>query len=632
MAKEVDDIIKGLKNASIENSEATLSILNKLTASEPNSYDNCDLVEPLLNLLKSNNTEICKQVAKSIAEITKTETQRKKFTQSEMIKTLIDSLADTKNSTDMELTIQVCRALGNICYLNDEARNKILTIQGDERLIQLLDVEAQCDNPKELQFIKVRGGLISNYLLGGETLAKRAMDLKIMEKIQEIVDKCAMDVQKNEDLLLNVLPPLSILTENVSDLNFEPKLNKQLAQILAASTNPDLAEMCLELLHYQAENDEVKFLLAKEGLCETIYRLLEKYKTLASSSEARALMKLACDLIVLILTGDDSMHYLYSTPLLKNMEDWLDSYDIDLLTTGVLALGNFARTDSHCIYMVENKVMNKLLEILSKNNGVDDDMRLQHALLSALRNLVIPKPNKGAVIEAGLVQTILPMLEIHQPPVVFKLLGTLRMTVDGQEKLALELLQNKTLIEQLVHWSKSSDYAGVTGESLRLMAWLIKHAYQAKNTSENPPQTIDTTTDDTTSPRTTTAGKVDETSLREFVKTVGTVESMINMLTSQHLVMQNEALIALSILSTIFLCKNDSNIHLDDLFIECELGKKLSEFITRSSDNMTKEIVENLQKFTALLRNSDKLVNHLEEHNIDESLKSIPILTEYCTL
>lgn len=126
------------------------------------------------------------------------------------------------------------------------------------------------------------------------------------------------------------------------------------------------------------------------------------------------------------------MTYLYATPLLKNMEEWLDSSDIDLLTTGVLALGNFARTDCHCIFMVENKVMNKLLEVLSKNNGAKDNVRLQHALLSALRNLVIPKPNKRAVIQAGLVEKLLPMLETHQPPVVFKLLGTLRMTVDGQ--------------------------------------------------------------------------------------------------------------------------------------------------------------------------------------------------------
>lgn len=61
------------------------------------------------------------------------------------------------------------------------------------------------------------------------------------------------------------------------------------------------------------------------------------------------------------LALDESMHYLYKTPLLKYMEDWLDSYDIDLLTTGVLALGNFARTDSHCIEMVERSVTTKLL-------------------------------------------------------------------------------------------------------------------------------------------------------------------------------------------------------------------------------------------------------------------------------
>lgn len=49
--------------------------------------------------------------------------------------------------------------------------------------------------------------------------------------------------------------------------------------------------------------DDVKLLLAKEGLCETICTLLEKYKTCANTSEARALMKLACDIVVLILTG-----------------------------------------------------------------------------------------------------------------------------------------------------------------------------------------------------------------------------------------------------------------------------------------------------------------------------------------
>lgn len=54
--------------------------------------------------------------------------------------------------------------------------------------------------------------------------------------------------------------------------------------------------------------DDVKLQLAKDGVCETIFNLVETYKTLASTSEARALMKLACDLIVLILTG--GMYYI----------------------------------------------------------------------------------------------------------------------------------------------------------------------------------------------------------------------------------------------------------------------------------------------------------------------------------
>lgn len=456
-AGEIDDLVEKLKATTVNPSslpDNTTALLNEAATKDPKLFDKYDLTDSFLNLIQCEDVNIRKEASKCIAELTKSEEQRKKFTKPEVIKAFVDYLRDIYNGSDnMELTIQNCRALGNICYLNDDAREIILDLKGDTVLIKLLDITDLKDTTNALQFIKVRGGLLSNYLLGAETLAKRAMDLGIMAKISNIIAIGVENVEENEDLLLNTLPLMSILTENVADLNFDANLNLQLARVLAASTNPDLAEMCLELLHYQAENDDVKVLLAKDGLCETIYQLLEKYKTLASTSEARALMKLACELIVLVLTGgrptdnlakymyllhsfsssaDESMHYLYTTSLLKNMEDWLDSDDVDLLTTGVLALGNFARTDSHCIHMVENKTMNKLLDVLAKNNGVRDDVRLQHALLSTLRNLVIPKANKNAVIQAGLVETILPMLEIHQPPVVFKLLGTLRMTVDGQ--------------------------------------------------------------------------------------------------------------------------------------------------------------------------------------------------------
>lgn len=288
-------------------------------------------------------------------------------------------------------------------------------------------------------------------------------------------------------------------------------------------------------------------------------------------------------------------------------------------------------------------------------------MKLQHALLSALRNLVIPKANKSVIIQAGLVETILPMLKIHQPPVVYKLLGTLRMLIDGQPHLAHKLLENRTLIEQLIQWCQSSDCSSVTGESFRLMAWLIKHAYKdtarsigptltpggttAKDAKSTPTAKNSNTPSIPAASATTTTvtdanivtPSTNRSSLKTFIKTDSGVQCMVTMLSSQHMVMQNEALIALCIMSSLFIqCPADDNdndhVNLAKILIDCDLGAKLADFIQRNADSMTKEIVENVQTLITLLRTSDTLTKHLNERNIDELLKTIPILTEYCTL
>ncbi|XP_059612875.1 GTPase-GDP dissociation stimulator vimar [Phlebotomus argentipes] len=619
----VEEVIKELRQITLADGDSVASVLAKISAADPKTYEDADLAAPLHSLLAtaSGSDDTRAQVAKCIADVAKIAGQRKRFTAKDTIELLLKFIREAEKVEKIKLVTQACRALGNICYLNDDARSLIVELKGDDSLVKLLDVSVAEESAEYEQFVKVRCGVISNFLLGGEEFSKKAMDLGILSRLEATADAASQRKPLPEVLLQNTLQPLSILTENVPDLKFSASLNRSLVRILGASTHPDLGEMCLELLHYQAENDDVKLLLAKDGLCETIYRLLEKYKTLASSSsDARALMKLACDLIVLILTGDDSMSYLYSTPFRGNMEAWLEATDVDLVTTGVLALGNFARTDSHCIDMVRGNVMHKLLAILAKNNSTSDDVNLQHALLSTLRNLVIPKVNKTAVIEAGLVGILLPMLEIHTPWVVFKLLGTLRMTVDGQEKLALELLANEKLIRQLVTWSNSTDYAGVTGESLRLMAWLVKNAYAVQR-HDGAAMAV-----------------ADHGSLARFACTEGAVECMVAMLASQHLVMQNESLIALSILLVVFgqsagaAAASGPSVDLESLLVAANVGAKLAELISTRADTMTKEIVENLQAVIELLRKSDALTKHLAQHNIDEQVKSIPILVEYCTL
>jgi len=129
------------------------------------------------------------------------------------------------------------------------------------------------------------------------------------------------------------------------------------------------------------------------------------------------------------LLYDDSKN-----PVYKKLVEWLESPDDDLQITAVLAMGNFARTDTHCKHMVEEGIHQKLLKLLQKKDNKSGDIRCQHALLSALRNLVIPTDNKSLILADGLIDVLYPMLDIRTFPIVYKLLGTLRIVIDGQSK------------------------------------------------------------------------------------------------------------------------------------------------------------------------------------------------------
>lgn len=256
-------------------SEKLIDVLKKIAASAEAhqiKYESINLTEHFLNLMNRTDidSDVREQIDRTIAEVTKVDGQRKRFTTDAILQTLLNRLAtetqQTPNGrvskaplTDTQLmtAIQCCRALGNICYNNEDARNIILSLKGDATIVNLLDLKLDANNELEVTFAKFRGGLISNYLLGGEHLAKMAMERNILQKIERILDDCIERAESNEEILLNTLQPLSLLTENVTDLNFSAKLNGQLAKILTISKDPEVAEICLEMLNYQAENGKV---------------------------------------------------------------------------------------------------------------------------------------------------------------------------------------------------------------------------------------------------------------------------------------------------------------------------------------------------------------------------------------
>ncbi|KAK7873277.1 hypothetical protein R5R35_011343 [Gryllus longicercus] len=592
-------LIESLSSAIEKNTEDVSKLLDSIAMNiqeEKNEWTvNTVLLDHLQNIMSGESDVNITKSAKVISELAKTCSGREMCVHSKLL-TLLMKLLRSRND-NISLLIQVCRALGNICYENDIGRQLILDADCLPLLLHLLEKSLTISSEEGRNLRSVSAGFLLNLLSGNDEAQEKAVDLGVVSLLCKILEIDG-SASSGEEACTHVLLILGLLADPVcrrcpardlADALLDEHLYKVAVQVLGASQSPDVSEMCLELLHSQAENEQVKVYLANAGLCELLIKLLEKHKPQVEDDEARNLMKMACDLIALVLTGDESMNILYSEghgEVFHAMVSWLGSDDEDLQITGVLAMGNFARTDKHCIQMVEAGVSKKLLALVEKNNSPDGDIRLQHALLSAIRNLVIPGQNKSIVLKDGLVKAVTPMLAIPTFPVVFKLLGTLRMVVDGQEDAACELGKQRDLVDRLVKWCDTDDHPGVQGEANRLLAWLIKNSRNAEVLS----------------------AMIEAKALPCLVK----------MVSVEHAVMQIEALIALVL--TVVMRPDSVNS-----LLEANIGESLYKLLKEHGASLSKEVLLNLLCLIEELVKVDNMKKHLLEKEVVSVLK--PLLT-----
>ena len=61
-------------------------------------------------------------------------------------------------------------------------------------------------------------------------------------------------------------------------------------------------------------------------------------------------------------------------------------------------------------------------------------------------------------------------------PVVYKLLATLRLSVDGHPDAACEI-GNSVILGRIVNWGANDSPPGIRSEATRLLAALLKHCH-----------------------------------------------------------------------------------------------------------------------------------------------------------
>ncbi|XP_011305581.1 rap1 GTPase-GDP dissociation stimulator 1-B isoform X1 [Fopius arisanus] len=539
-----------------------------------------DVDDMFLKLLSHESKVIVAKSAKAIAEIAKTESGRLKCTNDNLVKTLMDLL----KGDDVNVLTQASRALGNICYENEQGKKLVQKNNGLPYILGVLRRGVRLEDNERAKLLRnVAAGFLLNYLDDQEPLQKKTLADDLVPIVCDVLE---IDGRTGGEAAMHVLLTLEIL--NDSGIQFlDERLTKILVEILAGESSSEMSQMCLELLHGQAENENAKMLLAKAGVCELLLALLEKNVTRCVDEETRGVLKTACNLIVLIITGDESMNYLYGNSngeVYKKLVSWLeDDCDEDLQVAAVLAMGNFARTDAHCELMVLQGVHKRLMELLKKNSSCDGDIRFQHALLSAVRNLVIPNNNKPVMLRDGLIDVVYPMLEIPTYPVVFKLLGTLRIVIDDQGEAATLLGRKEDLVKKVIEWCSTEDAPGVQGEANRLIAWLVTNSR-------------------------------DKEVVSLLIKN-GAVEFLSKMIIAPHALMQNEALVSLTIMTAMALDECQPEL------IKFRIEDTIIKFYRESVANLQPPIVENAITFMNIMIKSEALKDHLKSSKLPEALE-----------
>ncbi|OCT59755.1 rap1 GTPase-GDP dissociation stimulator 1 [Xenopus laevis] len=488
----------------------------------------CDILPALAKILAANPT-CTEKAANVLAELAKNEETRKPCIDAGLVMVLAPLLA----RSDEELLLQAGRAIGRICYDNSDIQEHLIKLDVITSLVRIL-----IDYPENDPLVRVCLLALSN--------------LADLDSAKEALSKTS--------------------------------ITRQLVKQLKRAENHERVEIIIEVLQMLAENDALKLQLVdasvQETLCEIIQRLQDSFQP-----EDMCTMKSSSDLIVSLLLGDESMQTLFDNGngiVYKNIVFWLTSRHTLLQMTGALTIANFARNDSNCVRMVQLGVVHQLLDLLEQHveNG---DAAVQHAALSALRNLAIPVMNKVQMLKEGVADRIQMLLRSEMPPVQFKLLGTLRMLTDGQADTAMILGQNSMMLTRLVQWCETKDHVGVRGEANRLLASLLRYSKS-----------------------------------QDVVKAVHRargLKHLVSMTTSEHAIMQNEALVALAIASAI-------NLELvEEDFKESELVCILHRIL--EDESVGPEVKYNSLGLLCSLLDSDVLRRDMELVNMKQTLEKM---------
>ncbi|XP_015762797.1 PREDICTED: rap1 GTPase-GDP dissociation stimulator 1-like, partial [Acropora digitifera] len=224
---------------------------------------------------------------------------------------LISTLLLYLESEELSVVLQALRAIGNISYENEQAKSVLLECQGAEKIVKKLgDLEKNFDEKSDNRIELAACGSLLNVASDDGALADEAVSFGAISFLFGFVKQ---SVHSNPNLCQMALSALSVLVS--SDKGKESFLEGEgvaiLRMVLEESDDDELIDLGFEIITSLILDDNVKKALVKQGYTEYLLKVVSSLKDEKNDELAKQRVQSSADIIVMLLTEDESMKVLF---------------------------------------------------------------------------------------------------------------------------------------------------------------------------------------------------------------------------------------------------------------------------------------------------------------------------------
>ncbi|KAF9949058.1 hypothetical protein BGZ72_009084 [Mortierella alpina] len=332
---------------------------------------------------------------------------------------LIVSLEKLNKNRLEHVDVQAMRAFANICVDHEANRTRLLEENAFETIVEILK---HSDHPDA---IKTACGALLNTTMACEPAQIKVIELEAIEQLLTVLKSESIDDHEvSMTIASRVIANLCDLDDGSRSVIRLSGINTVVQLLERTATDVDmymdLMDAVTDVLRAVSSKESAQTTIHKEGLLVPLLEILEHAGTSEKGKTEEEIKEddkkfgetkaALLEVVVSVTLADANMMPIFNDKkIMEKFLAWLDVEDReDLQTCAALCLGNVARSDLHCVKLVnEYQAVEPLIHVVRKAT----DLKASHAATGVLRNLALPERNRAVMGNAGVIQACFPLLK-----------------------------------------------------------------------------------------------------------------------------------------------------------------------------------------------------------------------------